>query len=274
MPPPRVASTGPKARRETRVSPPEAARPIGARPKRLLPLTLACLAALAILVGLGTWQLRRLAWKEGLLAKVESRVNAPAQAVPPVEAWPFLAADQVEYRHVVARGVFNHAKETLVYTVEEGMGPLSGPGYFVITPLMRENGPAILVNRGFVPQDRRDPSTREEGQMEGVVTITGLLRMPEEASSFVPANDPAHDAWYRRDPAEIGKARGLPDAAPFIIDADATPNPGGLPVGGRTRTAFPNRHLEYALTWYGLAAALVGVYAAVVISRRRAARGR
>ncbi|OYZ68721.1 MAG: surfeit 1, partial [Rhizobiales bacterium 24-66-13] len=88
-------------------------------------------------------------------------------------------------------------------------------------------------------------------------------------SWFVPANDPAHNAWFRRDPGEIAAARGLAKVAPFIIDADASANPGGLPQGGETRLTFPNRHLEYALTWYGLAVTLAGVYVAFVISRRR-----
>ena len=233
------------------------------------------LCAFAILVGLGTWQLQRRAWKLDLIQRIEARVHAPAAPVPPAADWPGLDRERDEYRHLAARGTFDHARETLVYTVGgKGLGPYEGaPGFLVITPLMRADGPPILVNRGFVPVDRRDPKTRAEGEVSGEVEVTGALRFPEEASYFVPANDPAHNAFYRRDPADIAAARGLAGAAPFIIDQDAGAAPGGFPMSAGTRVDLPNRHLEYALTWYGLAATLLGVVAAVVISRRRRGQG-
>ena len=120
----------------------------------------------------------------------------------------------------------------------------------------------MLVNRGFVPLDRMDAATRREGQVAGIVTVTGLLRLPEERSWFTPADDPARGIWQERDPAAIAKAYGLARAAPFFIDADASPNPGGLPQGGETKLVFPNRHLEYAITWFGLAFALLAVFVA------------
>lgn len=242
------------------------------RGRGLLLFVLAC-AAFAVLIGLGTWQLNRLAWKEALLTRVEARVNAAPADVPPPAQWPALTREADEYRRVKVRGTFDHAREALVYTVrgDEASGPVKGQGFLVVTPLIRHDGPPILVNRGFVPADRRDPATRAEGQVTGEVEVVGLLRFPEEASWFVPANDPARGSFYRMEPAEIAAARGVAGAAPFLIDADATPVPGGLPMGGGTRIAFPNRHLEYALTWYGLAASLVGVAIAVFISRRRRA---
>lgn len=247
----------------------------GIRRGLLLPV-IAAVAAFVILIGLGTWQMERLAWKEALLARVEARVRAPPAPVPPLAAWPGLTREADEYRRVTTRGVFDHARETLVYTVrgEDARGTLKGQGFLVVTPLMRPDGPPILVNRGFIPADRKDPATRREGQVAGEVEVTGLLRLPEEASWFVPANDPARNAFYRMDPVGIAAARGVLGAAPFVIDIDATPVPGGLPEGGGTRVAFPNRHLEYALTWYGLAASLVGVCAALLWSSRRKGRAR
>ncbi len=248
-------------------APKPAGRPVGSRGRIVSVIVL--LLAFAILVGLGSWQMERRAWKLDLIHQVEARADAPARPLPPADQWPALSRASDEYAHVRATGVFDHAKEALVYTVlSEPNGPLRGPGFTVITPLMLPDGSAVLVNRGFVPTDRRDPATRAAGQVEGPVTITGLLRFGEEASSFVPDNDPARNAWYRRDPAEIAAARGLARAAPFMIDADATPNPGGLPQGGETRLVFPNRHLEYALTWYGLAATMLAVVVAVLVSRR------
>lgn len=236
----------------------------------MLPV-LAAIAAFAILIGLGTWQLERLRWKEGLLARVEARIHAPAQPLPSASAWPGMTREADEYSHVSVRGIFDHGREALVYTVrgEDAPGPFKGPGFLVVTPLLRPDGPPILINRGFVPADRRDPASRAAGQVAGEVTVTGLLRMPEEASWFVPANDPSRRAFYRMDPAAIAAAVGVAGAPPFLVDADATPVPGGLPQGGGTRVTFPNRHLEYALTWYGLAAALAGVCAALLWTRRR-----
>ncbi|MEP9353706.1 SURF1 family protein [Xanthobacter sp. KR7-65] len=244
------------------------ASPAGRSPVRLV---LVAIAAFGVLVGLGTWQLERLAWKEALLARVEARVHGAPQDVPAPAFWPTLTREHDEYRKVRARGHFDHARETLVYTVrgEDAAGPLKGQGFLVVTPLIRADGPPILVNRGFVPSDRRDPASRAEGQVAGEVEVTGLLRLPEEASWFVPANNPAQAIFYRMDPADIAAARGVAGAAPFVIDQDAGEAPGGLPAGGGTRLAFPNRHLEYALTWYGLAAALVGVVIAVLWSRRK-----
>ena len=250
------------------VAPAPAAKPMSSRGR--IASIIVLLVAFVALVGLGSWQMERRAWKLDLIQQVEARADAPARLLPPPAQWPALNRASDEYAHVRVSGVFDHAKEALVYTVlSEPNGPLRGPGFSVITPLMLSDGSSVLINRGFVPTDKRDPAARAAGQVEGPVTVTGLLRFAEEASSFVPDNDPARNAWYRRDPAQIAAARGLPRAAPFMIDADATPNPGGLPQGGETRLVFPNLQLEYALTWYGLAATMLAVVVAVIVSRRR-----
>jgi surfeit locus 1 family protein len=215
----------------------------------------------AVLMALGFWQLERRVWKEELIARVEARTRAPAMPVPAEADWKHLSAERDEYRRVRASGRFRHEYEALVYTVvSERKGRASGPGYFVLTPLKLASGAVVIVNRGFVPEVRKHPASRREGQMEGPVTVTGLLRMPETGNWFTPANEPGRKAWYRRDPAEIAEAYGLARNAPFTIDADAKPNPGGMPQGGETRLDFPANHFGYALTWFGLAAALFGVF--------------
>jgi surfeit locus 1 family protein len=236
----------------------------------ILPAILS-LAALAVLIGLGVWQLERLAWKNDLIARVEARTKAPVMPLPPESDWKKVNFENDEYRRVTASGTFRHDREVLVYTVaSEQPGRYAGPGFFVMTPLTLPSGASVIVNRGFVPLDRKDAAARKEGQAAGPVSVTGLLRMPEDAGYFAPANDPAKNAWYRRDPSEIAKAMKLDRAAPFTIDADAAPNPGGLPQGGGTRVNFPNNHLQYAVTWFGLALALIGVFAAFAWQRFRA----
>lgn len=228
---------------------------------------------LAILLGLGFWQLDRRVWKEELIARVELRTTAPVAEILPESEWANVTAERDEYRRVRAVGVFRHADEALVFTsLPDPRGKFSGPGYWVLTPLVLESGATVIVNRGFVPDARRDPATRREGQVEGPVSVTGLLRMSERAGWFTPDNEPARNAWYRRDPAEIARARGLDRPAPFMIDADATPNPGGLPQGGETRLNFPNNHLQYAITWFGLAGALLAVFAGFARQRLKGTR--
>ncbi|GAB4066605.1 SURF1 family protein [Ancylobacter sonchi] len=226
--------------------------------------------AFAILVSLGVWQLERLAWKQGLIAKVDARIHEAAVPAPEEQDWDEVDFAGDEYRRVTVAGRFRHDLEVQVYTLADqtpdGGG---GPGYWVITPLVTAEGAAILINRGFVPMRLKNPADRSEGQVDGMVNVTGLIRMPEEAGLFTPPNDPSKDAWYVRDPFAIAEAKGLLRVAPFLIDADAAPNPGGWPLGGTTRIAFPNRHLEYALTWFGLAASLAGVGLAVLWRRRR-----
>lgn len=240
--------------------------------RRLLPVSLVVLAAFLVLAGLGTWQLERLAWKQDLIAKVEARIHQPVQLAPEEADWPAIAFEADEYRPVQAQGRFRHDLEVQVYAlVDKTSDGGGGPGYWVVTPLEMADGATILVNRGFVPLDRRDPASRAEGQVPGLVTVTGLLRMPEEAGLFTPGNEPDKNSWFVRDPVAIAGAKGVLRVAPFLIDADATPNPGGLPQGGLTRLSFPNRHLEYALTWYGLAATLLGVFAAYAWPRLRRA---
>lgn len=251
---------------------------MAARP-RAVPRSVAVAGALTligtvILCGLGTWQLQRLAWKQNLVAMVEARSQAPAVPLPPEAAWPALVRESDEYRKVTLAGRFDHDREVQVFTsLQDERFDVSGPGWWVMTPLMREDGTAVLVNRGFVPYEFRDPATRAAAHVEGDVEITGLLRLPEEGNIFTPDNKPGSRTWYVRDPLAIAAAEGIDRVAPFFVDADATPNPGGLPQGGATRVAFRNDHLGYAITWFGLAASLVGVYLAWAWSQVRRARG-
>ncbi len=220
--------------------------------RRLL-LLLLFLIAVAGFSALGVWQVQRLAWKTDLIKRVDARVHAAPVSAPVVTA--AVTRDADEYRRVVVHGQFLNDREAQVYTVSE-----LGGGYWVMTPLRRHDGSIVLINRGFVPLDKHDPATRIAGQTLGEVTVIGLLRSPESKGwLFSQPNDPAHDLWYRRDIAAIAGTRHLVHVAPYFIDADATPNPGGWPRGGMTVVRFPNSHLAYALTWFSLAALLAGV---------------
>lgn len=228
-------------------------------------MLLALVTVSLVTAALGIWQVQRLAWKQDLIARVEARVTAAPVAPPPQAEWPRITPEAYEYRRVTASGTYLHDKEALVVASTE-----RGPGYWVMTPLAREDGTIVIVNRGFVPPDRRSAASRAADIAVAEATVTGLLRMSEAGQWILRTNDPAADRWYRRDPTAIGAARGLAPVAPFFIDADATTNPGGWPVGGLTRVAFSNNHLIYMLTWFALA--LLAAGGAVYVLRTDFAR--
>lgn len=229
------------------------------RTRSILALLAVSLAILGFLA-LGVWQIERRAWKLDLIARVDARVAAAPVAAPGPEDWAGISAERDAYRRISATGTFLFGKEVAVQAVTD-----LGAGYWVLAPL--DTGAfTVLVNRGFVPADRRDPATRRE--VAGPVSVAGLLRVTEPGGGFLRANDPGAGRWYSRDIAAIAAAEGLEGpVAPYFIDADATPNPGGLPVGGLTVIRFRNSHLSYALTWFALAAGLAG---AAIFVRLRA----
>jgi surfeit locus 1 family protein len=216
--------------------------------------------ALAGIVGfasLGVWQIERRAWKLDLIARVDARIHAPPVAAPGPAAWPSITRSKDEYRRVSISGRFEHDRETLVTASTE-----DGAGYWVLTPLKTKPGFnagfTVLINRGFVPADRKDRASRDAGEADGETSVTGLIRMTEPKGAFLRGNDISADRWYSRDVDAIAIKRGLDNYAPYFIDADAAPNPGGYPIGGLTVVDFPNNHLVYALTWFGLALMVLG----------------
>lgn len=221
---------------------------------------LAFCLGLAIAFGaLGLWQLERRAWKLDLIQRVNARVHALPQPPPPRAAWAGLDPRRYEYRRVRVTGVLLNDQETLVQAVTE-----LGPGWWVMTPLRADQG-VVLINRGFVPTDRKLALTRSSRALRGEVTITGLMRKSEPHGGFLRANDPVGGRWYSRDVAAIAQTRHLQGAAPFFLDADATPNPGGYPVGGLTVVAFRNTHLAYALIWFVLSG--LSAFGVLVLAR-------
>ncbi len=224
----------------------------------------ALLIFLALLV-LGAWQLHRLRWKLDLIAAVDARVHAPASPAPPPSTWPSITARTDAYRHIEARGVFLDG-ETAVQAVTE-----RGGGFWILAPLRTDTGFIVLVNRGFVPLDRRAPASHARPS-SGEAAVAGLLRLSEPNGAFLRSNDPAADRWYSRDVAAIAAARHLGPVAPYFIDAGASPGAADAPVGGLTVIAFPNNHLIYALTWFGLAAMLAAAAVWVVRDELRLRR--
>jgi surfeit locus 1 family protein len=240
-------------------------------------LTLVGIALFVGFIALGVWQVQRRAWKLDLIERVSARIQAPPNALPPPDQWPLLNATNHEYLAVRLQGQWLANKTVLTQATTA-----LGAGYWVLTPLQTTAGVQVLVNRGFVPQDQRaqwqapqasDAATTDEPP----ATVVGLLRLSEPGGGFLRHNDPAQQRWHSRDVAAIAQAQQLSQAAPFFVDA-GLPSRQGLtaadlpadmagpwPRPGLTVVRFPNSHLVYALTWFGLALMVVG--AAVVVAR-------
>jgi surfeit locus 1 family protein len=229
-----------------------AASVAGFRP--LLWPTLFSLPVLVVLLGLGSWQIERLFWKLDLIAQRQAALTAaPVPAPGTLEE-----ARGMEFRHVIAEGTFLHDKEIFLGATSEA----GRMGYQVLTPLQETVGRLIFVNRGFIPSELKDPATRLDGQIQGKVRIQGLLRLAPTGKPvwFLPANRPDLNYWLWVDLPAMAAADKLDGVASFYIDADATPNPGGWPKGGVTRLELRNDHLQYAITWFSLAVALIVIY--------------
>ncbi|WP_262296063.1 SURF1 family protein [Microvirga sesbaniae] len=210
----------------------------------------------ALLVALAVWQVHRRAYKLDLIERVEARVHASPVPAPGPERWASVTAADA-YRRVQVTGTWIEDRSTLVQAVTE-----LGGGYWVVTPLARDDGTTILVNRGFVPASGRDPTAWRPSP--NPVTVVGLLRVSEPRGAFLRTNDPGSNRWFSRDVVAIASARGLGEVAPYFIDAERAPGDAGLPVGGLTVIAFSNNHLVYAITWAALA--LMAAAGALVVN--------
>jgi len=230
-------------------------------PCRKLPVFtgITVLIALAILISLGTWQVERLHWKEGLLADIAERRAAAPVPLADIEAMAAQGGD-IEYRTVTATGRYINNKERHFFATWRGQ-----TGYYIYTPLQLADGRYLFVNRGFVPYENKEPEMRMQGQLTDQQTVTGLARakLPGKPSSLVPDNDVAKNIFYWKDLDVMASSVDLDKASviPFFVDADSTPNPAGFPIGGVTQVDLPNDHLQYAFTWYGLAVVLAVVVA-------------
>jgi surfeit locus 1 family protein len=243
-----------------------------ARLSRLIVPAILVLAAFSVLVSLGNWQFRRLAWKEDLIARASTRPNEPAQPLPTASGWTSIDVSADEYRPFRLSGRFLNEKEALVFTsLPVQKGPFGGPGFWVVTPFALSEGGTVFVNRGFVPHGRQLPKDRGESLSDAPTEVVGLMRPSETRGVFTPADRPDKNVFYARNVSKLATAKEVsPPVAPFTVDLTASETPpDGLPQAGETRMSFTNDHLQYAITWYGLAAVLLAVFAVYVRGRLR-----
>ena len=234
---------------------------------------IAALILFAGLVALGNWQLDRKVWKEALIDTMDQRLAAAPSGLPPPALWSSLTQAQDEYRRVRFSAQFLPDAEALVFTSGSAFRPdVSGPGYWVFAPARLAGGGLVVVNRGFVPEGRREVTTRAAGDVGvAAVDMVGAMRWPEAPNWFTPPAEPAHNLWFVRDPSAMAQAKHWGEVAPFFVELESPPPPGGLPQPGPLRVNLPDDHLQYALTWYGLAAVLAVSFAVWLRGRWREA---
>lgn len=250
---------------------------VGLKPywRRILWPALLALLALCVLLTLGTWQVYRMHWKETLIADVTERLKAAPTALPSIEEWASLDPNKYQYSRVSITGVFQHKHQQNAYMVISNPqgGEYGGQGLWIMTPFKLETGNMVWVNRGFVPNALSESDIQTD--FEGEVTLSGLLRPPENAGFATPGNDQGYDGtiWFVRNPAALTSVEQLDQSkvAPFFIDLDLD-TAVTLPQSGETRVQFENRHFGYVLTWYGIALTLFGVFA--VFAMREYKKGR
>lgn len=218
--------------------------------------TLISLPILILSLGLGFWQMERREWKLDILQRI-----ATNQAAPPMTLDELLTGNPLrhEYGRVKVAGTFEHGREFFL----AARSLKNKVGLQVIVPFKTDDGRVVLFDRGWAPD--RNAATQAAAQATGKVEVTGIVRRSQTKARFAPENVPDKNVWFQADVPLMRKLAGAPpdprlDA--FFLDADATPNPGGVPVGGQTRLEIPNDHLQYAITWFLLALALIGVYLA------------
>lgn len=227
--------------------------------------TIFTIPALILMATLGWWQLERREWKHDLFARLETRLAAPPTSVEDVESDP----QSAEFRRISVSGHFLHENE-MHYPGRTLDGVV---GFEIMTPLVTDAERVVLVDRGWVPQAARDPATRPDSQPPGLVTVEGVVRLPPERGWFTPQNAPDQNQWFSVDLDAAARSAGIDPARmlPFYVVASPSATEEGLPVPRGSRIDLPDNHLQYAITWLSLAAALLVIYVLYIVRRNESA---
>ena len=238
--------------------------------RSLLVPAIAAAMAFAVLIGLGIWQLERKTWKENLIATLAERMSGPVSPVPARGEWQSLTPAADEFRRVRMRARFDPAHEARVYSGGAGLrDDVKSPGYFAFAPARLPDGSTIVVNRGHVDNPNPDASLKPVALPADAVDIVGVMRWPEQPGSFVSAHSDRQDLWFVRDHRAMAQRNGWGEVAPFYVEMESPAPPGDVPRPGRVAVKHRNDHFGYALTWFGLAAVLLGVFGVWAVRRRR-----
>ena len=232
------------------------------------------LVMVALCLGLGIWQLQRRTEKHALIAALTERLAAPPAALPPPAQWGALKPENDEFRRVSFAATYDSRPDAMVYSSGSGVREdISGPGTWAFLPARLPSGETIVINAGFVANTMQDRAVEDRAvaplRADAPVTLTGYLRFPEAAGTLTPSQNTAQRLWFSRDHLAMARALGWGDVAPFYIDLETPVPANGIPKPGPLTVHLKDDHLQYAITWFGLAGAVVIAFAVWLRGQRR-----
>jgi surfeit locus 1 family protein len=229
---------------------------------RRLAFGLFTLAMVAVLIGLGLWQLQRRTDKHALIAALDERLAVAPVALPPANTWNALTPAKDEFRRVTFTATYAPLPDAMVYSSGSGVrDDISGPGAWAFLPARLASGESVIVNAGFVQNTMQDRAQQDRAAGRLVtgqpVTLSGYLRFPEGSGALTPREDVTKRLWFVRDVPGMARALNWGSVAPFYIDLEAPVPASGIPKPGPLHVHLKDDHLQYAITWFGLAAVVV-----------------
>ena len=230
---------------------------------------------LALLLGLGVWQLQRRVAKHELIAALNERLAASPVALPPATEWSALTPARDEFRRVTFTATYAALPDAMVYSAGSAVREdVTGPGTWAFLPARLADGATVAVNAGFVQNTMQDRAQQDRAAKRLVtgapVKLTGYLRFPESAGALTPHEDAAKRLWFVRDHLAMARALGWGPVAPFYIDLEAPVPDSGIPKPGPLHVHLKDDHLQYAITWFMLAGAVVIAFGIWWRAQRRA----
>lgn len=244
------------------------------RTRGVFGLAVIALVMVSVLVSLGVWQLRRKEEKQALISALTERLAAAPVALPAVASWPTLHPAHDEFRRVRFSATLEAKPDAMVYSSGSSVrDDINGPGTWAFLPARLADGRSIVINAGFVQNTMQDRAQQDRALKPLVtgapVELTGYLRFPEAAGTLTPHEDSGKRLWFTRDVPSMARALGWGEVAPFYIDLESPQPVSGTPKPGALHVRLKDDHLQYAITWFGLALVVAGAFAAWVIQRRR-----
>src|SRR3984885_5116076 len=233
------------------------------------------LAMVAAFIGLGVWQLQRRVEKHALIEALTERLAATPVPLPPAAAWSSLNAEKDEFRRVHFRATFGAGPDVMVYSSGSAVrDDVSGPGTWAFIPARLPSGEIVVVNAGFVQNTMQDRPQQDRAVARLItgapVTLTGYIRFPESAGALTPRENIAKRLWFTRDHLAMARALGWGEVTPFYIDLETPAPASGVPKPGPLEVHLKDDHMQYAITWFALAGAVVIAFAVWWRAQRRA----
>ena len=248
-----------------------------ARPRGIAGLAVIALIMVSVLASLGVWQLRRKDEKHSLIAALTERLATAPRALPSAAEWPTLNPAQDEFRRVSFSATFEPKPDAMIYSSGSAVrGDVSGPGTWAFMPARLADGRIVVVNAGFVQNTMQDRAQQDRAVSRLVtgspIAMIGYIRFPEQPGMFTPNPDAVKRLWFSRDHRAMAQALGwgrASDVAPFYVDLESPVPASGIPKPGPLEVHLKDNHLQYAITWFGLALVVAIAFGFWVAGQRR-----